>query len=85
MGVWIELRCENRDSADVTGTWNGTRYERCLSHDNDGPMGEASETNAKVVRLLSNLGKEALASGWKKTRAGWICPYCVQAMKTPNV
>lgn len=83
MGTWIEIRCENRSNAEATAFWNGTRYEKCFSHDNSGPMGEASDTREGITKMLAGLAKDARAAGWRRTRGGWICPHCM-TFKRPN-
>lgn len=82
MGIWIEYRCENR-----TASSSGDRLpegKRCLSHDNAGPMDMADDTRESVVETLKFLDEEARQSGWKKTRAGWICPFCIEARKSAS-
>lgn len=45
----------------------------------------AEDTRASVVETLQLLDDEARSSGWKKMKSeGWICPYCVEAMKTTS-
>lgn len=79
MGTWIEFRCENRTepTADGRGLNVG---DRCLSHDNIGPMEMACDTNTSILETVSELTAEARNDGWKKTRGGWVCPFCVKAM-----
>jgi hypothetical protein len=75
MGIWIEIRCENsgnQSSNAKPGSWD----ERCWSHDNAGPMGMSSDTQASAIELLRNLERRGRAEGWKKTQYGWICPHC---------
>lgn len=79
MGTWIEYRCENRaeksaDDAEHVGS-------RCYSHTNDGPMEMANDNRADISKTLTLLDSIAKDDGWKKTKEGWICPYCVAAMK----
>lgn len=73
MGIWIELRCENRSNPSAEGI-AGSR--RCCSHDNAGPMEMASDTRASVVETLREIEANARATGWEKTKYGWICPHC---------
>lgn len=47
MGFWIEIRCEDRFAKWSDG--KGYSPERCWSHDNEGPMQEASDTQASVI------------------------------------
>jgi hypothetical protein len=82
MAIWIEYRCENRFNES-----SGDRlpeHKRCFSHDNTGPMEMADDTRASVVETLQILDEEARRSGWKKKREGWICPFCVEALKSAN-
>lgn len=82
MGTWIEFRCENRSEASADGaSWPG---KRCWSHDNEGPMDMALDTRASVVETLQGMERHAIASGWKKTRDGWICPFCAQQREQPH-
>lgn len=77
MGTWIEIRCEDR-----TEEWaEGRPNERCWSNDNAGPMDMAGDTLASVKGTIADLRKDALVSGWRMTRSGWICPHC--AIKRP--
>lgn len=83
MGTWIEIRCENRSEPSAEG--RGIKVgDRCYSHDNSGPMDMASDTRASVAETLRFLNEDARESGWKKTREGWICPFCVMALKSAN-
>lgn len=80
MGTWIEFRCENRAEASSEG--RGPQVgDRCLSHDNVGLMDMANDTRESLLETMRMLEEEARDDGWKKTRAGWICKYCVNAMK----
>lgn len=74
MGFWIEIRCEDRFAKWSDG--KGYSPERCWSHDNEGPMQEASDTQASVINAYRDLETEARARGWVKYRYGWVCPYC---------
>lgn len=74
MGFWIEIRCEDRSAKWSDG--KGYSPERCWSHDNEGPMQEASDTQASVINAYRDLEMEARALGWVKYRSGWVCPYC---------
>lgn len=82
MGIWIEYRCENRTN-DSSGE-SLREMHRCWSHDNRGPMDMAEDNRARVAEVLTALDDEARSLGWKKTREGWICPFCVNALKTAN-
>lgn len=79
MATWIELRCENRayPSSEGRGLNVG---DRCLSHDNAGPMEMAGDTRANILETVRELEAEARKDGWKKTREGWVCPFCVKAL-----
>lgn len=75
MGTWIELRCEDRGE-----TWaEGIERERCWSHDNEGPMGEAEDNRAGLLETMRRLEIEAKELGWNHKRSGWICPHCSAA------
>ncbi len=80
MGYWIELRCENRTKESAIGSPDLYPNHRCWSHTNDGPMQEASSTQASVLSAYRDLEKDALKLGWKKNRSGWICPFCRTAL-----
>ena len=71
MGIWIELRCEERKNPS-----GFSQSERCYSSINSGPMGMAGDTRNKVLNLLEQLYNEARKSGWKKKKNGWVCPFC---------
>lgn len=72
MSVWLEMRCEGRREEGS--------YEpyRCYSHDNDGPAGDAKDTQADVIRTLEKLRAEGISSGWVRGVKGWFCPMCVK-------
>lgn len=72
MGTWIELRCENRG----TKTAEGPEGRRCWSDDNSGPMGMAIDNRSSLIETMQQLEEDARDLGWKKTREGWVCPYC---------
>jgi len=84
MGIWIEFRCENREQPSAKAK-NGIG-PRCESHDNNGPMELAGDTQTDVVetlRFLTGFAKEKC--GWVKTKDGWICEYCAKQLGlTPN-
>lgn len=67
MPVWMELRCDRRTE---TKSW------RCVSDDNVGPMDMAFDTLADVRVTFRGIEDSARASGWTKTRSGWVCPNC---------
>ena len=67
--IWIELRCERR-----------TEGVRCLSDDNEGPMGGALDSRKDVAAMLRLIEADARKGGWKKVRGeGWVCPRCLSA------
>lgn len=72
MGIWVEIRCENRAAESA----RGEAGSHCWSHENQGPMGEASDKRAKLIELMRGLEQEARTTGWIKTRKGWMCPFC---------
>lgn len=81
MSTWIEFRCENRTEPSAEGP--GLKVgDRCLPNDNAGPMAMALDTRASILGVLSELDAEARQEGWKKTREGWICPFCVSVMNS---
>ncbi|MFJ7794363.1 hypothetical protein [Pseudomonas sp. NPDC096950] len=82
MATWIEYRCENRFNKSSGDSL--PENERCYSHDNRGPMEMAEDTRASVIETLQQLDDEARSGGWKKTREGWLCPFCVEAIKTTS-
>lgn len=74
MATWIEFRCENRTEPSSEG--RGLKVgDRCLSHDNAGPMEMAGDTKASILDTVRELEAEARKDGWKKTREGWVCPF----------
>lgn len=81
MATWIEIRCENR--TDPSSEGRGLKVgDRCLSHDNSGPMDMAGDTRASILDTVRELEAEARNDGWKKTREGWVCPFCVKALNS---
>jgi hypothetical protein len=80
MGTWIEIRCEKRseESSFVDG------ISRCWSHDNQGPMGEASDNRESLLEVMRHLEAVARKHGWKKRAEGWICPYCSNIKTTKD-
>lgn len=75
MGIWIEMRCENRSNPSSEGK-PGSFDKRCWSHDNAGPMEMANDTQASVIETLRDMESKAHTEGWEKTKYGWICPHC---------
>lgn len=74
MGIWIEFRCENRVNPS---SWGEKRTgKQCESHDNNGPMELAGDTQESVRRTVHYLTEDALKAGWRRTRYGWICKFC---------
>lgn len=76
MAAWLELRCENRGTASA----DGPPGKRCWSDDNSGPMDMAADTRDSLLETLRGIEQDARDLGWKKTRAGWVCPHCVASM-----
>lgn len=80
MATWIEFRCEMR-SRTTTDCW---------SHSNSGPMGLACDDLASIKALLADLRREAIGTGWRRTKDGWVCPACahpqgvIRALKQPE-
>ncbi|AGR89081.1 hypothetical protein VL2_gp033 [Pseudomonas phage vB_PaeM_VL12] len=74
MGIWMEVRCEDRSEEWSEG--HGYFPHRCWSHENEGPMGEAPETREGVINTYRHLEEEARSLGWVRFRHGWVCPYC---------
>ena len=70
MATWIEIRCEERGSGDFRN--------RCWSDDNTGPMEMSEDDNTSIMRTVAILRKEAREAGWKRTKAGWVCPTCAK-------
>jgi hypothetical protein len=75
MGIWLEIRCENRSNPSSERVI-GTNRERCWSHDNHSPMDMADDTQSSVIETLRDIGNSAREVGWQKTKFGWICPHC---------
>ena len=80
MGIWIEFRCELR-----VVSAGETEGKRCWSQDNTGPMGLSSDDQKSVLWNLRELGREAKAAGWRRTKEGWICPYCASTNGSATV
>lgn len=76
MGIWIELRCEHRDKEESYGGELGEFHGRCWSHDNTGCGQIALDTVKDVVATKREIEGAAAASGWTRTREGWVCPFC---------
>ncbi|CEQ38328.1 hypothetical protein [Pseudomonas phage vB_PaeM_PAO1_Ab06] len=53
MGIWMEVRCEDRSEEWSEG--HGYFPHRCWSHENEGPMGEAPETREGVINTYRHL------------------------------
>lgn len=77
MGTWIELRCEKSSEKCAEGDHLG----RCWSHDNNGPMGMAEDNRASLHKKIREIEANGRSSGWKKTKEGWVCPFCVEASR----
>jgi hypothetical protein len=73
MATWLELRCENRSTKSA----DGPEGRRCWSDDNIGPMEMASDNRESLLETVRQIEQDARAMGWKKTRDGWVCPYCL--------
>lgn len=78
MGFWMEVRCEARCEKWSEGAGKEFPPKRCWSRDNEGPMQEASDTQASVIDAYRDLETEARTLGWVKRRNGWLCPYCAE-------
>ena len=65
MAFWIELTCDVRKP---------NVHTRCYSWENNNVCNVFS--NADFWRSRKQLSDEARKAGWRKTRAGWICPAC---------
>jgi hypothetical protein len=79
MSLWIELHCDaQRSKRPVLRA--GTRevikghFEPCETNANDSPGAMFDPSN--LSRAYGHLQKDARARGWKKTKAGWVCPNC---------
>jgi hypothetical protein len=45
-------------------------------------MEMAGDTKASILDTVRELEAEARKDGWKKTREGWVCPFCVKALNS---
>lgn len=81
MAVWLELRCDNRNSLLVPGA-DGNGRQRCLSHDNSGPMEMASNDATSITSARRDIFSQAKQTGWKKRGDDWLCSFC---SKLPRV
>lgn len=79
MATWLELRCEMREETFADGDYDG----RCWSHDNRGPMDMADDNRASLLETIRAMEEAGRSIGWKKTREGWVCPFCVSAGAQP--
>ena len=52
--------------------------KRCYSLDNIGPMDMAEDNRASLLETMRFLEQEARGDGWKKTKDGWVCPFCAK-------
>lgn len=77
MAMWLEIRCERRGSG--RGTFDPMR---CMSDDNQGPMGMYADDAASVKMGLATVRRMAIKGGWVQKRGeGWVCPCCLKAEK----
>lgn len=70
MSVWMEIRCERRNECND----HPSTDKSCWSYRNAGPMEMASDNLSSIARVWKLLCEDAEKSGWKRTRAGWVCP-----------
>lgn len=75
MATWIEIRCENRGKASGE---EAAPTKRCYSDDNIGPMQMAEDNRASLLETMRFMEKDAQDDGWKKTKEGWVCPFCAK-------
>ncbi|CRN65986.1 hypothetical protein SAMN05216576_107245 [Ectopseudomonas chengduensis] len=75
MATWIEIRCENRGKVSEE---EAAPTKRCYSSDNIGPMDMAEDNRASLLETMRFLEKDARDDGWKKTKEGWVCPFCAK-------
>jgi len=76
----MEVRCENRSEENAyTGYDNA-----CWSHENQGSMEMAADTQASVKTVFKSIEKDSLKNGWKKIKGEWFCPHCVPIVEAIN-
>lgn len=86
MAIWIEFRCEARTEDFAMDSPPGSTESRCWSNAGyGGPQDLTGETQADVVATYRRLEKDAKATGWWKTKAGWVCPGCAKYMREHDI
>jgi hypothetical protein len=81
MGIWMEVRCENRDTPSAY-----TGYDNeCWSYQNHGAMEMADDSAASVLRILKIMEGQSIKGGWKKIKGKWYCPHCVPIIESVSV
>lgn len=76
MSTWIEFRCEIKGACFDKPSDVG----KCWSNNNVGPMDMALDTRKSVVETIQSMEKDAVNTGWVKTKDGWVCPFCKSAI-----
>lgn len=64
---WIELKCDSRLPGCVS---DGSAYPMCMSGTN----------RPQITAAIKWLEREGRTAGWVRTRDGWMCPRCKDAI-----
>jgi hypothetical protein len=72
MGIWMEIRCENRDEPNAYTGFD----DECWSYQNQGAMEMAADTQSSVLWTLKIMEKQSIKGGWVKIKNKWYCPHC---------
>lgn len=82
MSWWLEIHCDEL----LGGTDpDNILQQLCFTHRNDNVMGGAPNSGESLRRAITNLKRQAIREGWRRTRKGdrihWICPGCQKGLK----
>lgn len=73
MGIWVEIRCENRQNPSAKSD-DG----KCNMGIGDMSIVFGPESPQALFGTLSEVSRCALNEGWEKTQYGWICGHCAR-------
>lgn len=71
MGIWIEIRCENRNNRSAISATG-----KCEEGTGDMAAAYDQETQGGIMLTLSGLMELATREGWKRSAYGWVCRHC---------
>ena len=69
MAYWLEIICDVRRSGR-----NEFGENTCFSAKNANPGGLSGNLASERAASFRVIASEARQGGWRKTRAGWVCP-----------